>query len=537
MRQSTAWRYAWVMLRIDSHIAPPDTADTTPGWPLFSTQATRQLEHDCAAQLPPHTLMRRAGAAIAQLALAIAPHAQRIWIACGPGNNGGDGFEAAAQLKTLHPHAQIWVSETCAPAQLPADAQASRQRAQAAGVQWAEQPPADMQAQDLCIDALLGIGLQPKNSPKPNQDKRKLLQFLKHLQRSNCPVLCVDTASGMDADTGQYLPEFAPDAPLTSARHTLALLTLQPGLFTAQGRDACGQIWWDDLGCNISALAPTAWLNTSTGDAARARSHASHKGSFGDVAILGGEGLAQRGLSMTGAAWLAALAALHAGAGRVMLALLDAEQHTEQAISPWPEIMLRQPQAQDWRNASVVCGCGGGQTIAHWLPQVLQQAPRLVLDADALNAIASDPALANMLTERSTHQQATVLTPHPLEAARLLQTTTQEVQADRLHAASALAQRFQCTVLLKGSGTVIASPGSTPWINASGNALLARGGTGDVLAGLIGAIWAAGETAEQAAVQAAFRHGKVADTWPTHIPFSASALAMHLGAAASHPRA
>ena len=199
--------------------------------------------------------------------------------------------------------------------------------------------------------------------------------------------------------------------------------------------------------------------------------------------------------------------------------------------------MLRQPQAQDWQQATVVCGCGGGQAIIAWLPAVLQQAPRLVLDADALNAVAAAPALATLLRERATRQQATVLTPHPLEAARLLQTTTQEVQADRLHAASALAQRFQCTVLLKGSGTVIDSPGSTPWINASGNALLARGGTGDVLAGLIGAIWAAGETAEQASVQAAFRHGKVADTWPTHIPFSASALATQLGAAASHPRA
>lgn len=499
------------------------------GWPLFSTTSTRQLEQECASQLPAHTLMQRAGLATARLAMAIAPHAQRIWIACGPGNNGGDGFEAAAQLKTLMPHAQILVSEVREAEHLPADAQASWKRAQAAGVQWVAECPADLQAGDLCIDALLGIGLQAKSTAKPRQDIGKLLHLLKQIQQSPCPVLSVDIASGLDADTGQYLQEFVPDTPPASPRHTLSLLTLQPGLFTAQGRDACGQIWFDDLGCDAKQLQPAARLSCQSPNPSSARPHASHKGSFGDVVVLGGEGLAQRGLSMTGAAWLAALAALHAGAGRVMLALLDAEQSGAQAVSPWPEIMLRQPQAQDWSSATVVCGCGGGQAIAPWLYQVLQQAPRLVLDADALNVIASSPELAQMLTARAARQQATVLTPHPLEAARLLQTSTAEVQANRLQAASELAQRFQCTALLKGSGTIITCPGGIPWINASGNALLARGGTGDVLAGLTGALWAAGLSAEQAAVQAAFRHGQVADEWPAHLPFSASALAMHLG--------
>ncbi|MDR0214996.1 MAG: NAD(P)H-hydrate dehydratase [Comamonas sp.] len=522
------------MLRIAS--------DTTPingtGWPLFDTATTRQIEQDCTRQLPAHTLMQRAGLAVARLAMAIAPHAQRIWIACGPGNNGGDGFEAAAQLKTLRPLTQILVSETRNHQNLPADAKASWLRARAAGVQWTEQCPEHMGAQDLCIDALLGIGLQSKNTAKLNIDQSRLLQLLQQVQRSSCPVLCVDIASGLNADTGQYLPEFTPTAAPEhepSPHHTLALLTLQPGLFTAQGRDACGQVWWDDLGCNAPgtptpAPIPAARLSTRTSaDSQPARPHASHKGSFGDVAILGGEGLGHQGLSMTGAAWLAALAALYAGAGRVMLALLDAEHRTDQAIAPWPEIMLRQPQAQDWHNATVVCGCGGGQAIETWLPTVLQQAPRLVLDADALNAISQSASLTKMLSSRATRQQSTILTPHPLEAARLLQTDTQSVQAHRLRAASALAQQFQCTALLKGSGTVIASPASTPWINSSGNALLARGGTGDVLAGLTGAIWAVGCTAEQAAVQAAFRHGRLADEWPAHTPFSASALAMRLG--------
>ena len=520
------------MLRISPSEALPATLAAASSWPLFDTQATRRIEQGCARLLPTHTLMERAGLATARLVMALAPHARCIWIACGPGNNGGDGFEAAAQLKARLPHTRILVSEVREPEKLPADAQTSWHRARQAGVQWVDACPEDLGPQDLCIDALLGIGLK---AGKASAADRRLPRLLEQTRQCLCTVLCIDIASGLDADTGQYPQALSPQiAAPAGPRHTIALLTLQPGLFTGQGRDACGQIWWDDLGCGLadgkahaSLPKPVAYL--STGNQAAPRPHASHKGSFGDVAVLGGEGLSRRGLSMTGAAWLAALAALHAGAGRVMLALLDAQLSGPQSISPWPEIMLRQPSAQDWSSATVVCGCGGGLAVADWLPQLLTQAPRLVLDADGLNAVAADPALARELAARSTRQQATVLTPHPLEAARLLQTSAAQIQSQRLQACLELAQKFRCTALLKGSGTVIANPQSQLWINSSGNARLATGGTGDVLAGLIGALWAQGLTAEQASVQAAFRHGLLAQQWPAERPFSASALAMQLG--------
>lgn len=525
------------MLRISPTEIPPASMAAGQGWPLFSTAATRQIEQACAISLPPHRLMERAGLAIAKLALAIAPHAQRIWIACGPGNNGGDGFEAAAQLRVMLPHARIMVSEVRAPAELPPDAQISRGKALQAGVQWLDDAPVDLGPQDLCIDALLGIGLSQRPADKASTSDQRLRQLLAQVRHCTCSSLCVDVASGLDADTGQYLREFAPGHIATNQRrYTLALLTLQPGLFTGQGRDACGEIWWDDLGCGIAsapdiakpaAARPTAHLSNSGLASPRARPHASHKGSFGDVAVLGGEGLGLRGLSMTGAAWLAALAALHAGAGRVMLALLD--EQSPQGIAPWPEIMLRRPAEQDWSQATVVCGCGGGEAVQAWLPHILAQAPQLVLDADALNAVASSPALAQQLSQRASLQQTTILTPHPLEAARLLQTSTAQVQANRLQSCLQLAGKFQCTVLLKGSGTVVANPQQQVWINASGNARLATGGTGDVLAGLIAALWAQGQSADMAATQAAFRHGHVADCWPADLPFSASALALRLG--------
>ncbi len=189
--------------------------------------------------------------------------------------------------------------------------------------------------------------------------------------------------------------------------------------------------------------------------------------------------------------------------------------------STQPELMLRRFEALELESLSVVCGCGGGQAVRTVLPAVLQRAQALVLDADALNIISTDGALQQALTARSARQRPTVLTPHPLEAARLLHTTSAQVQAHRLMAARELAKKFQCTVALKGSGTVIAHPDDIPHINPTGNGSLATAGTGDVLAGLIGAGLAAGMTPLQAALRAVFAHGEAADAWPLDEPLTA----------------
>jgi len=190
-----------------------------------------------------------------------------------------------------------------------------------------------------------------------------------------------------------------------------------------------------------------------------------------------------------------------------------------------PELMFRAWDSLALDTMSVVCGCGGGEAVRSALPRVLSSAHALVLDADALNAIAADPQLQLLLRARADRPLGTVLTPHPLEAARLLGATTAQVQSDRLVAASSLADMFRCVVVLKGSGTVIAEPGKSPHINPTGNARLATGGTGDVLAGLIAAYLAAGEDAFVASVGAVFVHGLAADRWPRHTPFTASKLA------------
>ncbi|AMO21672.1 bifunctional ADP-dependent NAD(P)H-hydrate dehydratase/NAD(P)H-hydrate epimerase [Ramlibacter solisilvae] len=467
-------------------------------WPLHDAASSRAVEAAAAAGLPPHTLMQRAGLAVARLALAIAPHARDVWIACGPGNNGGDGFEAAMHLQRWGKRATVtWAGDE---AKTPADARASLQRARGAGVSFAEAPPA---AFDLGIDALLGIG-----GARPLEGR--IQAWARQLGAARAPVLAVDLPSGLATDTGTG------DA--VRATHTLSLLTLKPGLFTALGRDHAGQVWFDDLGISAPAQAPAAWL--AGPPPAVPRPHASHKGTWGDVAVIGGAP------GMAGAVLLAASAALHAGAGRVFVGALD--ERAAALDSAQPELMMRAWETLDLRAMSVACGCGGGEAVRAVLPKVLSTARALVLDADALNAIAADTQLQALLRARGQRGRATVITPHPLEAARLLGRGTADVQGDRLSAARDLAGRFACVAVLKGSGTVIAAPDRAPFINPTGNARLATPGTGDVLAGLMAARLGTSDDAQQAAAGAVFDHGLAADRWPPAETLTASALARGL---------
>ncbi|MEJ8847381.1 NAD(P)H-hydrate dehydratase [Variovorax rhizosphaerae] len=469
---------------------------------LFDVAGTRSLEHAAAATLPPHTLMQRAGLAVARLAMALAPHARTVWIACGPGNNGGDGLEAAAQLKQRgFAPVVTWLGDAD---RAPPDARASLERARAAGVVFDASPPA---AWDLAIDALLGIG-----ASRPPDGV--MAQWLRSMNAGAAPVLSVDVPSGLDADTGRVSADLMPSRHQGGRRFCLSLLTLKPGLFTAQGRDAAGEVWLDDLGCESSAATPAGRLAGTPPP--RARWHASHKGSYGDVAVIGGAP------GMAGAALLAASAALHAGAGRVFAGLLDGRAALD---ASQPELMLRDAASLDLAQMTTVMGCGGGTAVRALLPRVLSTAHRLVIDADALNAIAFDPALQVLLESRGRRGQQTVLTPHPLEAARLLDVDTSAVQADRIGAAQRLANRFGSTVVLKGSGTVIAAPGERPSINLTGNARLASAGTGDVLAGMVGAALASGLPSLAAAREAVWLHGHRADRWPADTPLTAGALA------------
>lgn len=462
-------------------------------WPLHGVAASRAAEEAALSPHPPFTLMARAGMAVARLALARWPHARMAQVWAGPGNNGGDGLVAARHL--LAAGWKVSVAFLGDAERLPPDARRAWTEALAAGVDVTVGPVAQPMPAQLHIDALLGLGA--RRAPEG-----AMAAAIGRLQTASEPVLAVDLPSGLHADTGQAL-----GAACVRATATLSLLTLKPGLFTGQGRDAAGETWLDTLG--VQAGPADAWLAGPPPDLMPA--HASHKGSRGDVLVVGGAS------GMVGAAWLAGRAALAAGAGRVYVMPLDEAALLLDPIQP--ELMGRRWDAtappQALARSTVLAGCGGGSDVARALPQLLARAGRLVLDADGLNAIALDAGLREALLRRGRGGRPSLLTPHPLEAARLLGSSAGAVQSDRPGAARALAAMLQATVLLKGSGSLIATPGAAPQLVPTGNAALATAGTGDVLAGWAAGLWAQapGTAAQEIAAQAAWSHGRAADVW------------------------
>lgn len=460
-------------------------------WPLHGAAATRQIEQAAQLQCAPHALMAEAGLAVARLALAVAPHARTVWVMAGPGNNGGDGLVAARHLHAAGRDVRValLVERTAR----PADAEDALQQARQAGVRIEPGLPDRLDAH-LAIDALLGVGAA-------RAPQGPLALAIDRMNECAAPVLAVDLPTGLGGDTGQRLGDRA-----VHAEHTLSLLTLKPGLFTALGRDHAGRIWFDDLGVEP---APTQY-SLAGPPTRQPRQHAQHKGSFGDLVVIGGAA------GMAGAAALAARAALTAGAGRVYLSSLDPAAATLDATRP--ELMCRRLaialEPAMLGLGTTVCGCGGGSAVRDVLPPVLHHACRLVLDADALNAVAADSGLSRALKARAARGLHTVLTPHPLEAARLLNCTAEQVQADRLCSAQQLAARYEATIVLKGSGSVIASVDGRVSINPTGNARLGTAGSGDVLAGWTGGLWAQspGSAGAEAASCATWLHGYAAQS-------------------------
>lgn len=533
--------------------------------PLYDIATTRVIERLTMDGLPAHTLMARAATAAATLIKAIAPHAQHIWIACGPGNNGGDGLLTAA---LLHPwmqqrQASLTVTWCGTERALPADAKWALQAAREAGVRFSDTPPARC---DLTVDALLGIGAGSRTEGD-TPVKTQLGQLLRTFRSVGDTLLCLDTPSDLNANTGSY--HIARKSDRTSAKRVFCLTFLcpKPGLFTGSGREAAGEVWLDDLGSSHTArdTRPVAFLGASRSPscsgAVRGEQtlttqfvvrHDTHKGLFGDVWVVGGEGPSDSGHAMTGAALLAARAALAGGAGRVFVTPLDTHPESRLSLDPnCPELMFRGLdllRSGTLPQGAWVCGCGGGQAIRLFMRPLINQATALVLDADAINAVSDSDELRQLLAQRTPSQLMPVLTPHPLEAARLLRTTTGDIQGNRLGAATHIAAEFNCICVLKGSGTIIAAPGQQPVINPSGNSRLSTAGTGDVLAGLIGAALAplasrvhvsnpseSGHSQAdlsrelfQAVCQATWQHGTVADGWPANKKLTASDLANSL---------
>ena len=488
--------------------------------PLHGVQATRDIEQVALHRSPDHSLIEPAGRAVARLSQAIAPHAKRVVVVCGPGLNGADGLMAAHAL-CVSGHTGVTLINLQGENPSPPRQQALN-KARAAGAN--EGNDTDLDTADLVIDALLGIGMR---TPLPD----RLAQWCVRLNQLVCPVLCVDAPSGLDCDSGQALFDaVTPPSP----RHTLSLLTLKPGLFTAQGRDMAGDVWLDTLGhADLLHTTPASahWFAPGHRVWTTSAPHHSHKGSHGDVMVIGGDQGHTSGHRMVGAAVLAARAALGAGAGRVYLGLLGDNHRSDPHLifdTVEPGLMLKRPTdaLAMPRSTVFVCGCGAGDALGELLPSLLASPHPMVLDADALNLLAKGKdKLSLLMQERAQRGLFTVITPHPLEAARLCDMGVAEVQRQRLAVAAQLSQRWGCVTVLKGSGTVVSSPSGDTSINASGNGKLATAGTGDVLAGMIGAQLARCGPSSLSVRTAVYAHGLMADVWPDTLPLTASRLA------------
>lgn len=458
--------------------------------PVYRVEELRAIEARYSAE----PLMERAGAAAAEVGRSmLAGRAGPVVVLAGPGNNGGDGFVVARLLREAFFDVDVVFRGN--PGQLSADAAAAYRALVAAGGSTRSDPPPTRPG--LVVDALFGIGL---SRPLP-ADFAALVAWA---NACGAPILAIDIPTGLHADTG------IATAPAIRATATATFIALKPGLLTAEGPDFCGDVSVHTLAIDPGSAAPAPghaldWplLAADLPEVFARRVRAVHKGTFGTLAIVGGAS------GMVGAALLAGRAAIRAGAGKVWIGF--AAKDLPAVDFGMPELMLRDAESVlDAPASAYVVGCGlGGDARAHdLLARALGRPVPLVLDADALTLLGSVPALRAATRGRDA---ATLVTPHPAEAARLLGVDVAAIQHDRLAAALAISRQLRAHVVLKGVGSVLAHPDGTFAINRSGGPALAVAGTGDVLAGIAGACLAQQVAEADALRLAVCLHGAAAD--------------------------
>lgn len=455
--------------------------------PVFTAEQVRLLDRQCINDygIDGYTLMVQAGEAIFSNLLSRWSDVQQLLILCGKGNNGGDGFVVARLAKQHDIQVQLVLLGELD--DLQGEAKQAAEDAIEAGlritpvahIQW---PNANEDT--VIIDALLGTGLSDNVSDE-------LEQLINKVNHSPCDVLAVDVPTGLNATTGQIM------GASIEATSTVTMLAHKQGLFTGDGPMVCGQVSLAALSIpnaarenQVATGSLVNWMQLSQLPFFAKRAMNSHKGMFGHVMIIGGD------LGCGGAVSLATGSALRCGAGLVSVATRP--EHVSAVLARHPEAMVHGVNSgQDLeplltRSDVIVVGPGLGQS--YWGEQLLQQVMKLetpvVLDADALNILAKK-RLAHNLSKR-----ISVLTPHPGEAARLLNADMQNedvdnhsIQADRFVHAKTLAEMYSSSVVLKGLGSVVHTQRKMS-ICDNGNAGMATAGMGDVLSGIVGGLLA-----------------------------------------------
>ncbi|NHA14781.1 NAD(P)H-hydrate dehydratase [Thioalkalivibrio sp. XN279] len=442
-------------------------------------------------------LMERAGRAALDALLQRWPAARDVAVLCGGGNNAGDGYVLARRAMQCGLAARV--VGLAAPETLRGDAAAACADYLAAGgviEPWAGDGP--LPGDGPLVDGLLGTGLD-------RTLEGRYAQVVEAVNADGRPVLALDIPTGLHADTGRIL------GVAVRATVTVCFIGLKLGLFTGRGRACAGEVLFADLDVPQrleAGLEPAARRlePACLGEWLRPRERDAHKGRFGHVLVVGGDH------GMGGAALLAGRAALRSGAGLVSVATRPA--HAAAMFAAQPELMCRGVEGprelEPLLERATVLVAGPGLGRSGWAQELLAVALDsglpCILDADALN----------LLSEHPRRISRGVLTPHPGEAARLLDSTAAEVEADRPAALRALQSRFGGVVLLKGAGTLVAGAGPVPWLCGAGNPGMASGGMGDVLSGLIGGLAAQLQDLERAACAGVLVHALAADDAAAH---------------------
>lgn len=459
---------------------------------ILTADELQNLEMRAANQLGADTLMKRAGAAAAELIMKRLEDAgveqRRVTLLVGPSNNGGDALACACELREKGAVVNVVLPGGRRPTSALALAQLERWT-QAGGTTYDD--PYMTEKADCVVDGLFGTGLA---KPITGDYLDAVLWF----NERQALKVSLDIPSGLNPVTGHWTGSY----PGCSADVTITFLCVKSGLYMCEGADAAGEIVLNELDVSVP-LSPLSVIGTDEFPRVlRPRVKNSHKGDYGSVAVIGGTD------GMIGASILAARAALISGAGRVTLECRA--EHAPHVDMVYPEIMFATKPVNLEDFDAIVLGCGLG-TSAEAKARVIEalncQKP-LILDADALNIIAADIKLQDMVLAR---RAPTVLTPHPGEAARLLRRDTAGVTADRVAACRELAVQTGAIVVLKGAGTVISMRSSRTWINPTGSPMLATGGSGDVLAGMIGAMFAQGYDMVESVLAAVYFHGLSAE--------------------------
>jgi NAD(P)H-hydrate epimerase len=433
---------------------------------IFTAAQLREVDRraaDCG--IAGYALMCRAGEAALAVLRSCWPAAQRIIVACGPGNNGGDGYVLARLARELR--LQVRVLSIGDPAKLRGEAQQAYQEFAANGGATEEWNGSNSLAADVIVDALFGIGLAR------NIDGT-VARLVEAINRSRAQVFALDIPSGLHADTGEVL------GTAVHAQRTITFIGLKLGFFVGSGQDYTGVVMFDGLDVPAEAFGSASASLVRIDEQALPRllpprKRTAHKGQQGSVLVVGG------GIGMAGAARMTGEAALRCGAGLVTVATHPANVAT--VIAGRPELMCsavsETADLERLVERADLIALGPGLGRDEWAQRMFAAAlandlPKVV-DADALNLLSASPR----------HNTNWILTPHSGEAGRLLGISNADVQRDRLRAVRILAERYGGVVVLKGAGTLVATAQGTPTVCDRGNPGMASPGMGDVLTGVI----------------------------------------------------